>query len=150
MLSHSTFTEWIMFLAIMTSYETGEKATGCFRRQETKPFTYQNTAPNSCFHPCTLYFLHFCDVISLLMVKVNTSFLCLTALKAATCRAKVTAGTPRRWPRQFRSTMIPSTPCTSPELASTSASPPADSLSFCLFISYLPVSLFFSHISLSL
>lgn len=65
-------------------------------------------------------------------------------LKAATCLVKVTAGTPRRWPRQFRSTMIPSTPCTSPELSSTSASPPVDSLSFSLFISYLPVSLFLS------
>ncbi len=95
---------------------------------------------------CIFFFL--CDVIPFLTVKVNLVFLCLTALKAATCRAKVTAGTPRHWPRQFRSTMIPSTPCTSPELASTSASPPADSLSFCLFISYLPVSLSSSPTSL--
>lgn len=74
------------------------------------------------------------------------------------CRVKVTAGIPRRWPRQFRSTMIPSTPCTSPELASTSASPPADSLSvflslICQSLS-LSVSFFlslslYSHLSLS-
>ena len=115
-----------------------------FQRQEIKPLTHQNTAHDSCFHPCTLDFLHFCDVISSLTVKVNSDFLCLTVLKAATCRVKVTDGTPRRWPRQFRSTMIPSTPCTSPELASTSASPPADSLfslSFYLLFASLSLSL---------
>lgn len=82
---------------------------------------------------------------------LNPASLCLAVLKAAMCRVRVTAGTPRRWPRQSRSTMIPSTPCTSPELSSTSASPPADSPSFSLLISYFPVSLpLFSHISLSL
>ena len=89
-------------------------------------------------------------MISALTVKVNSDFLCLTVLKAATCRVRVTDGTPRRWPRQFRSTMIPSTPCTSPELASTSASPPADSLFslsfYLLFASLSLYLLFFSSL----
>lgn len=98
-----------------------------------------------------LYFLPFCDVISFLTVNENPAFLCLAALKAATCRARVTAGTPRHWPRQFRSTMIPNTPCTSPELASTSASPPTASLSFCLFFFSLSfASLSPCNLSLSL
>lgn len=55
-------------------------------------------------------------------VKVSFAFLYIAVLKAATFRARVTAGTPRLWPRLFRSTMIPSTPCTSPELEHVSQS----------------------------
>lgn len=53
-------------------------------------------------------------------------FSSLSALRAAMCRARVTVGTPRLWPRPFRSTMTPSTPCTSPEIPSKSATPPSD------------------------
>lgn len=53
-----------------------------------------------------------CDIVCLSV--------CLAVLKAATCLARATAVTPRLWPRRFRSTMTPSTPCTSPELVSTS------------------------------
>lgn len=48
---------------------------------------------------------------------LNGSFLVLSeALRAAMCLVRVTVGTPRRWPKLFRSTTTPWGPCTSPEL----------------------------------
>lgn len=103
--------------------------------REIKDWSFQSP------HLSTLLFLAFCwDIIFFAWPNLNI-FLCPAVLKAATCRVRVTAETPRRWRRQFRSTMTPSTPCTLPE----TASPPADSLSVFFFFSLICQSLFFSH-----
>lgn len=74
--------------------------------------------------------------------RVSPAFLCLSVLKAAMCQVRAMAGTLRHWQRRFRSTMIPSTPCTSPELASTLASPTVAPFTFCIFVELLlPVPL---------
>lgn len=80
----------------------------------------------------------------LLLYHVSDPFLlsCPAVRRAATCRARVTVGTPWPWPRQSRSTMIPSTPCTSPE-------PRQQWLQFCPF-SFSPLFLFFASLSLYL
>lgn len=48
--------------------------------------------------------------------------------RAATSRGRVTAGTPRRWPRPFRSTTTHWPPCISPEASTFLGRPPTSVL----------------------
>ena len=66
-----------------------------------------------------LFFFWLCYKSScvVLLIECNwSSPVHLTVLRAAMCPVRVTVGTPRHWPKQFRFTTTPWGPCTSPEL----------------------------------